>query len=72
MSIEEFSSLEARVTGMVNEMKRLRRENLDLKTKLEKIRTEKNLDRKEKEDIRSKVQALIQLVDTLEKNDPED
>ncbi len=72
MSIEEFSSLEARVTGLVNEMKRLRRENLDLKTKLEKIRTEKNLDRKEKEDIRSKVQALIQLVDTLEKNDPED
>jgi len=72
VSIEEFSSLEARVTGLVNEMKRLRRENLDLKTKLEKIRTEKNLDRKEKEDIRSKVQALIQLVDTLEKNDPED
>ena len=70
--MEEFSSLEARVTRMVNETKRLRRENLELKAKLEKILAEKNLDRKEKEDIRSKVQALIQLVDTLEKNEPDD
>ena len=72
MSIEEFSSLETRVTAMVNEMKRLRKENLELKSKLDRILTEKNLDRKEKEEIRSKVQALIQLVDTLEKNDTDD
>lgn len=72
MSIEEFSMLEARITDVVAEIKRLRKENADLKNRLEKVRNEKNLDKKEKEEIRSKVKILLQLVDTLEKNEPND
>jgi hypothetical protein len=67
MSLKDFDKLEEKINRMVNSLKTLREENLKMKKELQAIRQDSTLHDGEKNEIKKKIAALIELVDSIEK-----
>lgn len=67
MSEAGFSQLEKRIRSMVEELQHLRAENRQMQTMLAEIEQEKAKINQEREDVRRKINSLLALVESLEK-----
>lgn len=72
MPENDFSRLEKRVKALVSELKRLRGENRDMRRLLDDTEQERNLITQEREDIRRKVNGLLELVESLEEEEDDE
>jgi FtsZ-binding cell division protein ZapB len=66
MSLKDFDKLEEKISRMVNGLKTLRDENQKLKKELQTIRQDSSQRDGEKNEIKKKIAALIELVDSIE------
>jgi FtsZ-binding cell division protein ZapB len=66
MSLKDFDKLEEKISKMVNGLKTLRDENQKLKKELQAIRQDSSQRDGEKNEIKKKIAALIELVDSIE------
>ncbi|MCX6580547.1 MAG: cell division protein ZapB [Candidatus Aminicenantes bacterium] len=66
MNIEELDKLEGKVNDMVNKLKLLKDENKKLTTEIEDLKKETTLNSDERNQVKRKVAALIELIDSLE------
>jgi len=66
MNIEELDKLEGKVNDMVNKLKLLKDENKKLTTEIEDLKKETTLNSDERNQVKRKVSALIELIDSLE------
>jgi FtsZ-binding cell division protein ZapB len=66
MSLKDFDKLEEKISKMVNGLKTLRDENQKLKKELQAIRQDSSQRDGEKNEIKKKITALIELVDSIE------
>jgi FtsZ-binding cell division protein ZapB len=66
MSLKDFDKLEEKIGRMVNGLKALREENQKLKKELQAIRQDSSQRDGEKNEIKKKITALIELVDSIE------
>ena len=66
MEINEFNKLEEKINGVVSHLKQLKEENKQLKSQIEKLKLSANLGDEEREDVKKKVNSLIELIDSLE------
>jgi len=66
MNIEELDKLEGKVNDMVNKLKLLKDENKKLTTEIEDLKKETTLNSDERNQVKRKVTALIELIDSLE------
>lgn len=66
MNIEELDKLEGKVNDMVNKLKLLKDENKKLNTEIEDLKKETTLNSDERNQVKRKVAALIELIDSLE------
>jgi FtsZ-binding cell division protein ZapB len=66
MSLKDFDKLEEKISRLVNGLKMLREENLKLKKELQTIKQDSSQRDGEKNEIKKKITALIQLVDSIE------
>jgi FtsZ-binding cell division protein ZapB len=66
MSLKDFDKLEEKISRMVNGLKTLRDENQKLKKELQAIRQDSSQRDGEKNEIKKKIAALIDLVDSIE------
>lgn len=67
MNIDELIKLEEKVNHMVNRLKALQDENKAQKKEIESMRKQTSLDSQSRMQIEKKVTALIQLIDSIEK-----
>lgn len=67
MEIDEFIKLEEKVTKIVDRLKLLKEENRKLKLEMEKLRKVSSVNDAERTEIKKKVSALIELIDSIEK-----
>jgi len=67
MEIDEFIKLEEKVTKIVDRLKLLKEENRKLKLEIEKLRKVSSVNDAERIEIKKKVSALIELIDSIEK-----
>jgi regulator of replication initiation timing len=67
MEIDEFLKLEEKVNKMVGSVKLLKEENSKLKLEIEKLRKVSSGNDVERAEIKKKVTALIELIDSIEK-----
>lgn len=67
MEIDEFIKLEEKVTKIVDRLKHLKEENRKLKLEIEKLRKVSSVNDAERTEIKKKVSALIELIDSIEK-----
>ncbi|MBN1196824.1 MAG: hypothetical protein JXA62_05400 [Candidatus Aminicenantes bacterium] len=68
MPENDFSRLETRVMALVEEIKRLRANNRDLKKALAEVEQDKVQIDKERKEIRRKINSLLTLVESLEED----
>jgi len=66
MSLKDFDKLEEKISRLVNGLKTLRDENQKLKKELQMIRQDSSQRDGEKNEIKKKIAALIELVDSIE------
>jgi FtsZ-binding cell division protein ZapB len=66
MNIEELDKLEGKVNDMVNKLKLLKDENKKLAAEIEDLQKETTLNSDERNQVKRKVAALIELIDSLE------
>jgi FtsZ-binding cell division protein ZapB len=66
MSLKDFDKLEEKISRMVNGLKTLRDENQKLKKELQATRQDSSQRDGEKNEIKKKIAALIDLVDSIE------
>jgi len=66
MSLKDFDKLEEKISRMVSGLKTLRDENQKLKKELQTIRQDSSQRDGEKNEIKKKIAALIDLVDSIE------
>ncbi|MDQ1351832.1 MAG: hypothetical protein QG657_2137 [Acidobacteriota bacterium] len=66
MNIEELDKLEGKINHMVNKLKLLKDENKKLTTEIEDLKKETTLNSDERNQVKQKVAALIELIDSLE------
>ena len=66
MSLKDFDKLEDKITRLVHGLKALREENQKLKKELQAIRQDSSQRDGEKSEIKKKIAALIELVDSIE------
>jgi FtsZ-binding cell division protein ZapB len=66
MSLKDFDKLEEKISRLVNGLKTLKEENQKMKKELQTIRQDSSLRDGEKNEIKKKISALIQLVDSIE------
>jgi len=66
MSLKDFDKLEEKISRLVNGLKMLREENQKLKKELQTIKQDSSQRDGEKNEIKKKITALIQLVDSIE------
>ena len=66
MSLKDFDKLEEKISRLVNGLKTLRDENQKLKKELQTIKQDSSQRDGEKNEIKKKIAALIQLVDSIE------
>lgn len=67
MEIDEFIKLEEKVNNMVKSLKLLKEENSKLQLEIEKLRKVSSVNDAERTEIKKKVTALIDLIDSIEK-----
>ncbi len=67
MEIDEFIKLEEKVHNLVKTLKLLKDENNRLKLELEKFKKESSLFDGERSEIKQKITALIELIDSINK-----
>lgn len=67
MEIDEFIKLEEKINNMVKSVKLLKEENSKLKLEIEKLRKVSSVNDAERVEIKKKVTALIDLIDSIEK-----
>jgi len=66
MSLKDFDKLEEKIGRLVHGLKALREENQKLKKELNAIRQDSSQRDGEKTEIKKKIAALIELVDSIE------
>jgi FtsZ-binding cell division protein ZapB len=66
MSLKDFDKLEEKISRLVNGLKTLRDENQKMKKELQSIKHDSSQRDGEKNEIKKKIAALIQLVDSIE------
>jgi FtsZ-binding cell division protein ZapB len=66
MNIEELDKLEEKVNTVVNKLKVLKDENRKLTVEIEELKKETTLNSHERSQVKQKVAALIELIDSLE------
>jgi FtsZ-binding cell division protein ZapB len=66
MSLKDFDKLEEKINRMVNGLKTLREENQKMKKELQTIKQDSSQRDGEKNEIKKKITALIELVDSIE------
>lgn len=66
MNIEELDKLEGKINHMVNKLKLLKDENTKLTAEIEDLKKETTLNSDERSQVKRKVAALIELIDSLE------
>lgn len=66
MEIDELDKLEERVNHMVNQLKAVKDENKKLKSQLDSLKKETSVNTEERNQIKQKVTALIDLLDSIE------
>jgi len=67
MEIDEFLKLEEKVKKIVGSVKLLKEDNSKLKLEIEKLRKVSSGNDAERAEIKKKVTALIELIDSIEK-----
>jgi FtsZ-binding cell division protein ZapB len=66
MSLKDFDKLEEKISRLVNALKTLREENQKLQKELHAVKHDSSQRDGEKNEIKKKIAALIQLVDSIE------
>ena len=66
MDMEEFNKLEEKITNLVKNLKTLKDENSKLKSQLTQFKQGATELDKERTEIKTKVQSLIDMIDSLE------
>jgi FtsZ-binding cell division protein ZapB len=66
MSLKDFDKLEEKIGRLVHGLKALREENQKLKKELNAVRQDSSQRDGEKTEIKKKIAALIELVDSIE------
>ena len=66
MSLKDFDKLEEKIGRLVNGLKTLKEENQKMKKELQTIKQDSSQRDGEKNEIKKKIAALIQLVDSIE------
>lgn len=66
MNLKDFDKLEEKISRMVNSLKTLRDENQKMKKELQSIKQDSSQRDGEKNEIKKKIAALIELVDSIE------
>lgn len=67
MELEELNKLEEKVKNLVDNSKRLKEENADLKMQLQQLKKDSSVKNEERLEIKKKVTTLIALIDSIEK-----
>jgi FtsZ-binding cell division protein ZapB len=66
MSLKDFDKLEEKISRLVNGLKTLKDENQKMKKELHTIKQDSSQRDGEKNEIKKKIAALIELVDSIE------
>jgi len=66
MSLKDFDKLEEKISRLVNSVKALKNENQKLHKELQTVKQDSSLRDGEKNEIKKKITALIELVDSIE------
>jgi FtsZ-binding cell division protein ZapB len=66
MSFKDFDKLEEKISRLVNALKTLKEENQKLQKELQATRHDSSQHDGEKNEIKKKIAALIELVDSIE------
>ncbi|MBN2399034.1 MAG: hypothetical protein JXI33_01700 [Candidatus Aminicenantes bacterium] len=66
MSLKDFDKLEEKISRLVNASKMIREENQKLRKELHAIKHDASQREGEKSEIKKKIAALIELVDSIE------
>ena len=66
MSLKDFDKLEEKISRLVNGLKTLKDENQKMKKELQTIKQDSSQRDGEKNEIKKKIAALIELVDSIE------
>ncbi|MCI0470578.1 MAG: hypothetical protein L0Y73_02860 [Candidatus Aminicenantes bacterium] len=67
MELDDFFKLEEKVNVLVKSVKQLKEENRKLKLEIEKLLEQSSLNESERTEIKKKIAALIELIDSIEK-----
>lgn len=66
MNLKDFDKLEEKISRLVNGLKTLRDENQKMKKELQSIKQDSSQRDGEKNEIKKKIAALIELIDSIE------
>ena len=66
MNLKDFDKLEEKISRLVNGLKTLRDENQKMKKELQSIKQDSSQRDGDKNEIKKKIAALIELVDSIE------
>ncbi|MCP5048014.1 MAG: hypothetical protein GY940_12630 [bacterium] len=66
MELNGLNQLEEKVKNLVNNLKLAREENERLKTELGQLKEESTVSGQERQQIKKKVETLIQMIDSIE------
>jgi FtsZ-binding cell division protein ZapB len=66
MSLKDFDKLEEKISRLVTSLKTLKNENQKLHKELQAVKQDSSLRDGEKNEIKKKIAALIELVDSIE------
>jgi len=66
MNLKDFDKLEEKISRLVNSLKTLRDENQKMKKELQSIKQDSSQRDGDKNEIKKKIAALIELVDSIE------
>jgi FtsZ-binding cell division protein ZapB len=66
MSLKDFDKLEEKISRLVHNLKTLKDENQKMKKELQTIKQDSSQRDGEKNEIKKKIAALIELVDSIE------
>lgn len=67
MNIDDLNKLEEKVNHMVNQLKAFKDDNKKLRSQIEELKKETTLNSEERTQIEQKVVALIDLIDSIER-----
>jgi FtsZ-binding cell division protein ZapB len=67
MELEELNKLEEKVINLVDNSKRLKEENENLKMQMQQLKKDSSVKNEERLEIKKKVTTLIALIDSIEK-----